>query len=148
MSHIIALQSGIGSCIHDGMNVHPRLHGHSSCHMLMAAVQVLKSRPALAEEGHWVQLERHAEAQLQLDNSSHASTSFAAGYEDVACPQDVQEQGLQAAMVTAGAAGLQSRFSTDGAAADASQDPQSAIELLRMCQRTVSGTLDDVVGLE
>jgi hypothetical protein len=86
-----------------------------------------------------VQMER-----CSADEASRASTSFAAGFDGRTCRQ----HDLQAAMVATGPAGMQSRSFSPEAAGEDSQDPQCAIELLRLCQRTVSGSLDDVVGLE
>jgi hypothetical protein len=79
----------------------------------------------------------------QLDEASRASTSFA-GFNGRAG----REHELQAAMVATGTAGMQSRSFSPDTAGEASQDPQGAIELLRLCQRTVTGSLDDVIGLE
>ncbi|WIA10498.1 hypothetical protein OEZ85_010687 [Tetradesmus obliquus] len=109
-------------------------------------ISVLRSRTAAAEEAQWVQMERcSAGANLhQLDEASRASTSFATGFNGSAC----RERDLQATMVANGAGGMQSRSFSPDTAGEESQDPQCAIELLRLCQRTVSGSLDDVVGLE
>jgi hypothetical protein len=101
-------------------------------------LQVLRSRTAAAEEAQWVQMERCSAGD---DEASRASTTFAAGYDGRACRQHE----LQAAT---GAAGMQSRSFSPEATGEGLQDPQYAIELLRLCQRTVSGSLDDVVGLE
>jgi hypothetical protein len=108
--------------------------------------QVLRSRTAAAEEAQWVQME-HCLVGVnvqQLDEASRASTSFATGVNGRSC----KEHELQATMVASGAAGMQSRSFSPDTAGEESQDPQCAIELLRLCQRTVSGSLDDVVGLE
>lgn len=52
---------------------------------------------------------------------------------------------------TEGCGGAHSSMHADDAAQTPLEEQQStcaALELLRMCQRTVAGTLDDVVGLE
>lgn len=128
-------------------------------------MQALRSKLTVAEESHWVQLEQDAAARGQLvslSRGSVASTTTHAGVlpAGVMCTLPNQHAAaVQVAMLAAGAGGMQSHFTNvsmagqdseggDGTQVSCEQDPQSAIELLRMCQRAVSGTLDDVIGLE
>lgn len=118
-------------------------------------LQVLRNRAAAAEEAHWVQLEQCTGPNDSLASSTRSSISTRAATA-AACPLPGPVAALPLQAVVVGAGGMQSAVSMpspDSEVSDITQlsceaDPQTAIELLRMCQRQVQGSLDDVVGLE
>lgn len=116
--------------------------------------QVLRSRQeatgTLDKGPQWVQLEQltATRAAFTPDFTSSAATSTpfepstAPVYQQLGIEQVHQQQAVVAA--AAGAGGLQHMFEEPASSAGSS----AQLDLLHTCQRTVSGSLDDVVGLE
>jgi hypothetical protein len=118
-----------------------------SCPLL--PVQVLRSRQE-ARGAHWLQLEQTTQATaLHAGFASSATTSTAFDQRSMVRLQQqlrmdqVQQQTAVAAAAAAGAGLEQVNDEPSSLGGNSSQ-----LDLLNTCQRTVSGSLDDVHGLE
>jgi hypothetical protein len=118
-----------------------------SCPLL--PVQVLRSRQE-ARGAHWLQLEQTTQAALHAGFASSATTSTAfdpcsiGRMKQQLHMDQVQQQTVFAAAAAAGSGGLEQVYDEPSSLGGNS----SQLNLLNTCQRTVSGSLDDVHGLE
>lgn len=113
-------------------------------------LQVLRSRQE-ARGAHWLQLEQTTQTRaLHAGLASSATTSTDFDQRSMGRMQQqlrldqVQQRAVFAAAAAAGAGGLEQVYDEPSSLAGNS----SPLDLLNTCQRAVSGSLDDVHGLE